>query len=478
MKNLIGNDWKESSNRNVIEVINPATNSLIDTVPDSTVDDVVLAVNLSKEAQIRWDSISLYERGEILIKFANLVKENIDDLAYMLSEESGKVLKESTYELNLLHDNVKAYVERARHLYGTSLQGGLSSEEEETIEFTMREPIGVVGVILPGIFKIDTFADKIVSALIMGNSVVVKPSKKNPFTITKLVYMLRQAGVYESVVQVIHGDGKTVGQALAMHPDINLVTFNGSTANGIRVMGSTSKNLAKSILSLGGNNAFIVCKDADINLAVEEAARGRFYSAGQLNICNKRFLVHSSVKEEFVNKLIRRMGSIKLGLPTDKDADIGCLISEKAAEKVEKQVNDMLRDGAKLVIGGGRSGAFYEPTIISDVKKDMAVVNNLDILGPVVPIIEFESLNDAIDIVNQSAYGYATSIFTKSTKIAMKVGKYIKNGIIVINGSTIDLNNEINSEGWKYSGVGRCGITATLEEMSKEKVIVLKDILG
>jgi len=478
MKNLIGNDWKDSSNLNVIEVFNPATEGLLDTIPDSTVDDVVLAVNLAKSAQTRWENTSLHERGDIIIKFANLVKENKDDIAGMLSEESGKAFKESLEEVESLYKLSLSFVESARHLYGVSMKGDIESKSDQSIQFTTREALGIVGVILPYNFKFDLLAKRVVSALIMGNAVIVKPSKRTPLAVTKLVYMLRQAGVYESVVQVIHGDGKTVGQALAMHPDVNLVTFNGSTANGIRVMGYSSKNLSKSLLSLGGNNAFILCKDGDVDLAVEEAARGRFYNCGQLNTCNKRFLIHTSLKEEFINKLIRRIGSIKIGLPDDKDTDLGCLIDAKSALKVEKQVNDMVSKGAKLVIGGGRSGSFYEPTILSDVTRDMPAASNLDILGPVVPIIEFETLNDAIDIVNQSAYGNATSIFTRNTKIAMKVASFIKNGRIIVNGSSVDCSYEISSEGWKYSGVGREGIVATLEEMSRVKVVVLNDILG
>lgn len=478
MKNLIGNDWRDSSNLNVIEVFNPATGGLLDTVPNSTVDDVVLAVNLAKGVQKRWEDTPLFERGDILVKFAKLLKENKEDLANVLSEESGKALKESLEELDSLYEMTLSFVESAKHLYGMSISSGVEKAGDKSFQFTTREAIGVVGVILPYNFRLDLLAKKVISALVMGNAVIVKPSKKTPLTVTKLVYMLRQVGVYEAVVQVIHGDGKTVGQAIAMHPDISLITFNGSTANGIRVMGSSSKNLSKTILSLGGNNAFILCKDGDVDLAVEEAAIGRFYNAGQLNTANKRFLVHSSLKEEFINKLIRRIGSIKLGLPVDKDTDLGCLINEKAAQKVEKQVNDMVAMGAKLVIGGGRSGAFYEPTIISEVHRNMPVASNLDVLGPVVPIIEFESLNDAIDIVNSSAYGGGTSIFTRNTKIAMKMASLIKNGNIVINGSTLNQMSEITSEGWKYSGLGKEGVTATLEEMSKVKVIILKNVLS
>ena len=457
MKNLIGNDWKDSSNLNVNEVFNPATGGLIDTVPDSTVDDVVSVVNLAKGAQSKWENTSFRQRGQMLIKFVKIIRENEEELANVLSEESGKVLKESLEELDTLCDTTLSFVETAKHLHGSTIQEGLTNDEDNSIQFTRREAIGVVSVIFPAIFKLDLFAKRVVSALIMGNAVVVKPSKKTPLTITKLVYMLRQA--------------------LAMHPDVNVVTFDGSTTNGIKVMGNASKNLSKTILGLGGNNAFIVCKDADVDFAVNEAARSRFYNAGQLNTANKRFLVHKDLKEEFINKLIRRIGSIKLGLPTDKDADFGCLISDKAADKVEKQVKEVIASGAKLVIGGGKSGAFYEPTIISEVTSDMKVATNLDILGPVVPIIEFESINDAIELVNSSAYGNATSVFTKSTKMAMKVATLVKNSTVVVNGNSLDVSNEIDSEGWKYSGVGHDGTIATLKEMSREKVIVLNDIL-
>ena len=477
MKNLIGNDWKDSSSLNVVEVINPATKSLIDTVPNSTVDDVVLAINLAKAVQEKWEDTSIYERGEILTKFAKIIKEEKEDLANIWSEESGKALRESLSELDCFYESIKSLIEQSRHLYGTSIPNGTGKNMNSSLQFLTREAYGVVGVILPGNFKLELLAYKIVSALLMGNTVIVKPSKKTPLTVTKVVYMLRQAGVYEGAVQVVHGEGKVVGQAIAMHPDIGLVTFNGTTANGIRVMAAASKNLTKTVLGLEGNNGFILCKDGDVDLAVEETVSGRFYNAGQLSNSNKRFLIHSSLKEEFINKLIKKIGSIKLGDPNDKDTDLGCLISEEAAQKVEKQVNDMIAVGAKLVIGGRRSGAFYEPTIISDIHKNMPVASNLNINGPVVSIIEYDNLNDAVDIVNESAYGLGVSVFTRNIKLAFKLANYIKNGKVVINGSTVNDISEITNEGWKYSGLGKEGITSSLEEMSRVKSIVLKDVL-
>lgn len=477
MKNLIGNDWKDSSSLNVVEVINPATSSLIDTVPNSTVDDVVLAINLAKNAYSRWEDTTIFERGEILTKFAKLLKEEKEDLADVLSEETGKALKESLKELESFYELTVSLIANSKSLYGLTIPNGIEGEKDNSLHITTRAPLGVVGIILPGIFKIDLLAYQLVSALLMGNAVIVKPSRKAPLVVTKIVYMLRQAGVYEGVVQVVHGDGKIVGQAIAMHPDINLIAFNGTTANGIRVMTAASKNLTKTLLKLEGNNAFIVCKDGDVDLAVEEAAIGRLYGAGQLACSNKRFLIHSSLKEEFVNKLIRKFGAVKLGVPNSKDTDLGCLISEESAKKVEKQVNDMIATGAKLVIGGRRSGAFYEPTILTNIHKNMPIASNLNINGPVISIIEFDNLNDAVDIVNASVYADGVSIFTRNMKLAFKLSSFIKNAKVIVNGSTVNDINEIITEGWKYSGVGKEGIISSLEEMSKVKVISLKDVL-
>lgn len=477
MKNLIGNDWKDSSSLNVVEVINPATSSLIDTVPSSTVDDVVLAIGLAKNAFSRWEDTTVFERGEILTKFAKLLKEDKEELANVFSEESGKALKESLSEIDSFYNITLSLIANAKNLYGTMVPNGIENEKDYSLQFTNRTPLGIVGVILPGVFKLELLAHKLVSALLMGNAVIVKPSSKAPLLVTKIVYMLRQAGIYEGVVQVIHGDGKVVGQAIAMHPDVSLVTFNGTTANGIRVMTAASKNLTKTVLGLEANNAFVLCKDGDVDLAVEEAAKGRFYNAGQLNSANKRFIIHKSLKEEFINKLIRKIGSVKLGEPNDKDTDLGCLITEDAAKKVEKQVNDMIAAGAKLVIGGRRSGAFYEPTILTDIDRKMPVALNLNINGPVIPIIEFENLNDAVDIVNESVYADGVSIFTKNLKIAFKLAAFIQNGEVVVNGSTVNYVNEISKEGWKYSGTGKEGLVASLEEMSKVKTVILKDIL-
>jgi len=476
MKNLIGNDWRDSSNLNVTEVYNPATKNLIDTVPSSTIDDVVLAVNNAKINQPGWDNVSVMERCEILTKFIRILKEENEFVAKVLSEESGKTLNESLLEIDSLCEMTQLLIGEARRLYGKSVRK--NDESVDSLLVTIREPLGVVGVILPKLFTMDTLAFKVISAILMGNAVIIKPSRRVPLTVTRIAYMLRQAGVHESIVQVVHGEGKVVGQALAMHPDVNVIAFNGSTANGIRVIGTASKNLNKTLLNLSGNNAFVVCRDANIDLAVDEAIVGRFYNAGQLNTSNKRFIVQKSLKEVFINKLVDRIKKINVGLPNSKKTDMGCLISEQAAQKVEKQVDDMINTGAKLVIGGRRKGSFYEPTIVSDVLPTMPVASNLDILGPVISIIEFDKLNEAVDIINQSAYALGTSIFTNDLKVAIKMASLIESGKVIINSSTINKAKELNVDGWKYSSFGREGVTASLEEMSREKIIVLDNILG
>ena len=211
----------------------------------------------------------------------------------------------------------------------------------------------------------------------MGNSIIVKPSTSNPLTLTKLVYLLRKAGVPSGAVGIIHGSGKVVGQALAKHKGVHLVSLTGSTAAGIETMKTCSENLSHVMLELGGNDAFIVLEDADIDLAVEEVMWGRMYNTGQVCCASKRFLIHNSVKAEFIKKLTARLKKIKQGDPQEEDTEMGCLINEKAAKTVEQQVNATVEAGAKLVLGGERTGAFYTPTILTNCKKDMDVMKDM-----------------------------------------------------------------------------------------------------
>lgn len=477
MKNIIGKEMLDASNGAVVEVFNPATKALIDTVPNSTIEDVDKVAKVAHEAQKIWENTPMYERGEILKKFVTLVERDKNALAKLLSDETGKPITEAIAEVGNTKMFVEAYVERAKHLYGINIPLGTEPGQENTIQYTMRQPLGVVACIIPFNFPLDLFGQKVPSALIMGNAVIIKPSTYNPLTLTKYTELLLEAGVPAGVVNCIHGQGKVVGQALAAHPLIHCVSLTGSTSAGQETMATASKTLSHVMLELGGNDAFILCEDGDIDLAVEETVWGRLYNTGQVCCASKRFLVHNSVKNQYIEKMIAKLRTLKVGMPSDPTTKIGCLINEEAALKVEEQVKKTIDAGAGLVYGGRRNGAFFEPTILDNVTKDMDVAKDMEIFGPVIPVIGFNDLDEAIEIANSSSFGLSSNIITNDMKKAFKAASKLQAGGVVINGASFHRSAEMPFGGWKYSGIGNEGISSTLEEMSRLKTIVLKNIM-
>ncbi len=477
MKNLINGEKKDASNGQVIEVTNPATNEFIDTVPNSTPQDVDEVVTKAKIAQTAWAKTPLHERGAILERFVSLVEQNKEELARTLCMETGKPITEARAEIGNTRGFVYGYVERAKHLYGMVIPQGNEAGQEKTVQYTVREPIGVVACIIPFNFPCDLFGQKVPSALIMGNAVIVKPSTYNPLTLHKYCELMQVAGVPAGVINCISGDGPVVGQALAKHKDVHLISVTGSTAVGMETMASASQNLTHVMLELGGNDAFILDKEGNLDLAVEELVWGRLYNTGQVCCASKRFLIHNSLKDEFIKRVAAKINTLKLGNPMNEDTQIGCLINENAAKRVEEQVALTVQEGAKVVYGGRRSGAYYEPTIITDVTKTMSVMKDMEIFGPVIPVLGFDDIDEAIEIANQSSYGLCSCIITENMKTAFKVASSLEVGGAIINGASFYRSAEMPFGGWKHSGIGNEGITTTLQEMSRIKTIVLKNIL-
>ena len=477
MKNLIGYEWKDASNGAVIEVVNPAKQELIDTVPNVTLEDVDTAVKVAQIEQKKWEKVSIYDRADILYKFVDLVEENKERLARLLSDETGKPIKEARGEIANTRTFVYAYVERAKHLYGINIPAGNEAGHENDVQFTIRQPLGVVACIIPFNFPCDLFGQKVPSALIMGNAVIVKPSTYNPLTLHRYCLLLKEAGVPDGVISCLSGDGPTTGQALARHKGVHLVSVTGSTAVGMETMATASKNLTHVMLELGGNDAFILDKDGDLDLAIEEMVWGRLYNTGQVCCASKRFLVHNDIKEEFTRRVIEKISTMRIGNPMDEETEIGCLINERAARRVEEQVNTTVAQGAKLLFGGRRNGAYYEPAVLTNVTRDMDIMKDMEVFGPVIPICGFDTIEEAIDIANQSSFGLCGNIITKDMKNAFKVAEKLEVGGAVINGSSFFRSAEMPFGGWKHSGIGNEGIATTLQEMSRIKTIVLKNVL-
>ena len=476
MDNLIGKEWRTSPKGAKIVITNPATGKKIDTVPNCGEEDVAEAVRVAKEEQKNWGKVSLYDRADILYKFVDLVERDKDSLAKLLSDETGKPIKEARAEIGNVKIGVRAFCEKAKHLYGDSLVGSAEAGQEKTMEITTREPLGVVAAIIPFNFPSDLFCQKVPPALLMGNSVIIKPSSYNPLTLIEYTKLLVEAGVPAGVVQILTGDGVTTGQALARNKNVSLVSLTGSTGAGIQTMAACSQNLTHVMLELGGNDAFIFLEDGNMDLAIEEAVWGRLYNGGQVCCASKRFLIHNSRKEEFIEKMTKVIKKIKVGDPSKEETDMGPLINEAAAKRVEEFVNYTVEQGAKIVVGGKRDGAYYYPTILDNVTKKMDVAKDLEIFGPVIPVIGFDTIDEAIKIANQSSYGLCGCVFSENYKLAMNVAKQLECGGTVINGASFYRSFEMPFGGWKHSGIGNEGVSTTLEEMSRLKTIVLKNI--
>ena len=477
MKSLIGKNWVDSKDGKVINVYNPATNELIDTVPSLTKDQVDEAVAEAKKAQKAWEEVPLHEKGKILMKFASLVERDKEDLARTLSNETGKPIKEARAEIANIQIGVPAYVEKAKHEYGNVVYRGSEAGQEKTIQYTIQQPLGVMVAIIPFNFPSDIFINKIPPALIMGNACILKPASVNPLTLTKYVELLKEAGVPDGVIEVVHGSGSVVGKALTSNPDVSIVSLTGSTEAGIDAAKNVVEHCGHSSLELGGNDAFIICADGDLDLAVNETVWGRLYNTGQVCCASKRFLVENSIKDEYINKMVEKIKSLKVGMPSEEDTDIGCLVSEDAAIEVEKQVNATVEAGAKIVIGGKRDGAFYEPTILDNVTKDMDVAKDMEIFGPVISVIGFDTIDEAIEIANQSKFGLSGGIITKDISKALRASEKMECGGFVVNGASFFRSFEQPFGGWKYSGIGNEGIMSTLKEMSRTKTVILKNVI-
>lgn len=477
MRNIVNGKEIEASNHQVIEVTNPATDELLDTVPNSTEQDVDIAVSSAVEAQKKWAEVPIYERGNILQKFVDLVERDKEELAITLCKETGKPIKEARAEIANTKTFVYAYIEKAKHLYGINIPVGNEPGQEATVQFTIRQPLGVVACIIPFNFPCDLFGQKVPSALIMGNAVIVKPSTYNPLTLHKYCNLLKEAGIPDGVINCVSGDGPVVGQALAKHKGVHLISLTGSTAVGMETMATASKNLTHVMLELGGNDAFILDKDGDLDLAIDELVWGRLYNTGQVCCASKRFLIHNDIKDEFIRKVVERISKMRIGDPLDEATEIGCLINEKAAIRVDEQVKTTIAQGATLIFGGRRSGAYYEPAVLTNVTKDMDVMKDMEIFGPVIPICGFNTIEEAIEIANQSSFGLCGNIITKDMNNAFRVATKLEVGGAIINGASFYRSAEMPFGGWKYSGIGNEGIATTLEEMSRIKTIVLKNVL-
>ncbi|MDO5538835.1 MAG: aldehyde dehydrogenase family protein [Eubacteriales bacterium] len=478
MKMIIGNKSVSASDNETIQVTNPYDGSFIDTIPHATREDVDMAVQHAVTAQKSWKKVPVHQKADLAMAFLELVRENKEDLAQTLTLESGKNITEARNEINNIFTAWRAFCEKAKHLYGNIIPAGMEKGHDKNIVLTKREPVGVVACIIPFNFPCNLFNQKVAPALLSGNTAIIKPASDNPLTVCKLTELLRSAGFPAGVVQVVTGYGSTTGNYLCSHEDVNVISLTGSTDVGISVAVSAARSLKKAALELSGNDAFIVLEDADLELAVREAVRARFYNAGQICCAPKRFLIHKSLYSRFLQEAVKYASALQNGNPLDEKTQVGTLINERAAAEVEKQVALTIRQGSRLLLGGKRSGAFMEPSILADVPFDADIMHNMEVFGPVMPVTSFETDDEAIALANDSVFGLGAGVFTKDLGKSARFTSELECGSVVINGSSYLRSFEIPFGGWKRSGLGTEGVFSTFEEFTKIKCIALKEIIS
>ena len=474
MKMLINGTAADSLSKETMKITAPFSGKVIDEVPKAGEEDIALAMDGAAAAQKKWAKVPASERAKVMLAFVELVREQLDSLAQTLCLDNGKPFTQAKAELSNLFTAVPAFVEKYKHLYETIIPAGSENAHARNLQAVVREPVGVVVCIIPFNFPSNLFCQKTIPALLAGNSAVVLPPSGNPLTIMRLCHLLHEAGLPSGVLQCVTAPG-SLKEAAVTNEHTGLVTLTGSTQTGMHVAEIAARNLIPCALELGGNDPFIVMEDADMTKVIAELFVGRLINAGQICCASKRFLVHSSRVEEFTARAAAVIDGLKQGDPMLPETNIGCLINEKAAKEVERQVELTCRQGAKLVRGGKREGAFYAPTLLANVTPEMDIAKDMEVFGPVIPVISFETEEEAVRIANQTMYGLSSCVFSENHRLLVKMAKALEAGNVIINGASNLRSFEMPFGGWKKSGIGTEGVMSTFEEMTRKKVIILKN---
>ena len=475
MRMIIGGKRCDAGDGAVQEVINPATHEIIDTVPMATKEDMERTVSHARKGFDAWSKVPLHKRIETIYAFLKLFKDSHEELVKLSIQETGKTRALAAGEIRVATLLIQNFCEAARSLGGETFAPGNHPFVEKDLVLTVREPWGVVVCLLPFNSPVALYVQKAIPALLMGNSVIVKPSSNTPLCNIVMTELLLRSGVEPDAVQIITGSGSQVGKHIVAKKGIDVVSLTGSTEVGIQIARDCAAHLHRLSLELGGNDALIILDDADLNLAVTESLSGRHVNAGQICCASKRFLVQNGIREDFTRRLLEKLKDIKVGDPNDESTTFGPVISERAAKEIEQQIQHTVAQGACLLFGGRRfNRTFIEPTLLTEVKPHMDIARDMEVFGPVWPIIGFDTMEEAIEIANSSCYGLSGGVITRDMGKALRIARAMQSGCCVINGSGLYRSADQPFGGYKMSGLGREGGRFTLQEMSQLKTLVFK----
>ncbi len=452
-KNLIDGVWVSKDTTFAVE--NPATKEIIAEVPRCTKEDVDQAVRGARLAfeSGKWSKMSASERGRLLFKTAELIRAHADELAELETRSNGKPIRETRFvDVVLAADCFEYYAGMANKIHGETIPA-----PGNTLNYTLREPLGVVGQIIPWNFPLLMAAWKIAPALAAGNTVVLKPASVTPLSALRLGELLMEAGVPGGVVNIITGPGAEIGEYLANHPGVDKVAFTGETETGRLIMQAASKTIKNVSLELGGKSPNIVFADADFDKAIEGCLFAIYFNQGQVCCAGSRLFVEDSIYDKFVETFVQRAKQIRVGNPLETDTQMGALVSKDQMEKVLAYIEKGQKEGAKLLTGGKQRtdlpGYFIEPTVFAEVKNDMCIAKE-EIFGPVVSIIRFKGEEDVVRQANDTIYGLASAVWTRDLTKAHRVARAIQAGTVWVNCYN-QLPNESPFGGYKQSGIGR-----------------------
>lgn len=454
--NYIDGEWSESSSGNYVEILNPANGEVLGEVTQSTKEDVDRAVQAAKKAQKEWRLVPAPERAEFLYKVAFLLKERKEEIAQVLTSEMGKVIEEARGEVQEAIDMAFYMAGEGRRQFGDTVP----SELRNKFAMSMRVPVGVAGLITPWNFPIAIASWKSLPALVTGNAVVWKPATETPMTAYEFTKIYEEAGLPKGLLNLVNGSGSVVGNAMVEHPGIDLISFTGSNDVGSAINARAGELLKRTSLEMGGKNAVTVLADADLDLAVDSILWGAFGTSGQRCTATSRIIVHQEVKEKLEQKLVDRIGELKLGDGADESVKVGPVINRSSLERIHDFVQIGQKEGAHLLVGGHIAtdngldgGNFYAPTIFTDVTPEMRIAKE-EIFGPVVSIISVANLEEAIEVNNNVEFGLSSSIFTADVNRAFQAMRDLDTGIVYINAGTTGAEIHLPFGGTKGTGNG------------------------
>ncbi len=469
-KNLVNGQWITSNSNKFIDIYSPIGNCLVGKVPAMTKEEVDFAIKSADEAQKLWRNVPVNERAEVLYKAADLLIEKADEMSDIMMREIGKDKKSAESEILRSADYIRFTADTAKNLAGESIPGdSFPGFKKNKISLVTREPLGVVLAISPFNYPINLASSKIAPALIAGNTVVLKPATQGSLCGLYLAKVFEQAGVPAGVLNTITGRGSEIGDYIVTHPEIDFINFTGSTEVGTRISKITS--MVPLLMELGGKDAAIVLKDADLDLAAANIVSGAYSYSGQRCTAVKRILVVDEIADKLVEKVKEKVEKLKVGNPVD-GAEVVPLIDNKAADFVWELIDDAREKGAHLLVGGKREDNLIYPTLFDYVTTDMRLAWE-EPFGPVLPIIRVKDKDEAIDIANKSEYGLQSSVFTENINEAFYVAERLEVGTVQVNNKTERGPDHFPFLGVKASGIGTQGIRYSIEAMSRPKATVI-----